>query len=316
MKLLYLKKIIKETNLFDEELYISIYQDVKLSGMDPIYHYLTYGYKEGRIPSLKFNPKSYIETYQDVKQSGINPLLHYILYGKNEGRKAFEDFNIKSIQFKDDILEALYKEEKLILGGFKNRSGAADIYFDIASVFFYEDYKFLNVGNESVIDIGANICDSSIYFALNGARRVIALEPQPVLYNTGCNNIRLNNLDDKIVLLNAGYGEVKINKNFKISIGNASGDLSVYSLKRLIEEFNIDEGILKIDCEGCEYNLLEESEEILKKFKQIQIEYHYGYNDLKKKLEDCGFSVNVTEPVSFKSDSDIKLGYLYASIAS
>ena len=34
------------------------------------------------------------------------------------------------------------------------------------------------------------------------------------------------------------------------------------------------------DCEGCEYNLLNEDCDILKKFKRIQLEYHHGYNKL------------------------------------
>jgi hypothetical protein len=42
---------------------------------------------------------------------------------------------------------------------------------DIGSVFIKEEYKFLNVENETVIDIGANIGDSAIYFILNSNSR-------------------------------------------------------------------------------------------------------------------------------------------------
>ncbi len=52
-----------------------------------------------------------------------------------------------------------------------------------------------------------------------------------------------------------------------------------------------------MDCEGCEYDVIKStSDEILKKFSHIQIEYHLGYFDLKKKLENCGFDVTVTKP--------------------
>ena len=40
----------------------------------------------------------------------------------------------------------------------------------IGDVFGLEEYGFLKVENEIVIDIGANIGDTSIYFALNNAK--------------------------------------------------------------------------------------------------------------------------------------------------
>jgi len=57
-----------------------------------------------------------------------------------------------------------------------------------------------------VVDIGASIGDSSIYFALNGASYVIALEPYPYTFNLAVKNVKVNNLNDKIKILNAGYG--------------------------------------------------------------------------------------------------------------
>jgi predicted RNA methylase len=45
-------------------------------------------------------------------------------------------------------------------------------------------YRFLRVEGKIVIDIGVNIADSSIYFALKGADKVIAIEPFPRNYET------------------------------------------------------------------------------------------------------------------------------------
>ena len=54
---------------------------------------------------------------------------------------------------------------------------------------------------------------------------------------------------------------------------------------------------MKIDCEGCEYGVLLKANDLdLRKFEQIQIEYHYGYLNLKEKLEDAGFKVNKKWP--------------------
>lgn len=83
------KEIIKRSGLFDEEFYLSMYEDVKLNNMNPIEHYLIFGWKEGRYPSLKFDTKFYLDYYTDVRNSGMNPLLHYIIYGRKEGRDTF-----------------------------------------------------------------------------------------------------------------------------------------------------------------------------------------------------------------------------------
>jgi hypothetical protein len=46
---------------------------------------------------------------------------------------------------------------------------------NVYDVFYDEDYRFLlPVENKIVVDVGANIADSSIYFTHNGAKQVIA----------------------------------------------------------------------------------------------------------------------------------------------
>jgi glycosyltransferase involved in cell wall biosynthesis len=62
------------TNCFDEEYYLNQYEDVRDSGINPLYHYLTSGYKEHRNPSVAFDSFYYMEQY-GVDQC---PLLHYI----------------------------------------------------------------------------------------------------------------------------------------------------------------------------------------------------------------------------------------------
>jgi len=50
---------------------------------------------------------------------------------------------------------------------------------DLADVFGSEEFKSMNFLNKIVLDIGANIGDSSIYFATLGAKKVMAVEPFP-----------------------------------------------------------------------------------------------------------------------------------------
>lgn len=80
-------KAIKTNKLFNVGFYLKNYEDVQLSGMDPIIHYIYYGFKEGRKPNSSFDGFSYLEKNIDVKKSNMNPLIHYALYGIKEGRK-------------------------------------------------------------------------------------------------------------------------------------------------------------------------------------------------------------------------------------
>jgi len=189
--------------------------------------------------------------------------------------------------------------------------------------------------NEIVVDIGANIGDSPIYFALNKAKHVIALEPYPYLFNLANQNIKVNNLNDKITILNFGYGKeseiVKVPEKREEMTGlvlvssNKGKEVKLYSLKMLINEFDIKEAVLKMDCEGCEYNILNEDDNVLKKFKRIVLEFHYGYKNIESKLRNAGFSTKILvinkssgkEP-SLKSmalkNNDYTYGILYAEL--
>ncbi len=71
---------------FDRQHYWQSYADVAASGMDPVQHYLEFGWKEGRNPSPGFNTVHYLARNADVEASGVNPFYHYLKYGQAEGR--------------------------------------------------------------------------------------------------------------------------------------------------------------------------------------------------------------------------------------
>ena len=81
-------RLIRASELFDEEWYVRKNPDVKAAGMDPAEHYLLFGGFELRDPGPEFSSRWYLERYGDVKSAGINPLVHYIRHGKREGRVA------------------------------------------------------------------------------------------------------------------------------------------------------------------------------------------------------------------------------------
>lgn len=78
--------LINKSKLFDNEYYLYFNNDVRLAGVDPLSHYLQFGYRENRRPSLLFDQDYYTSVYPDVRVSGINPLLHYLNFGIKENR--------------------------------------------------------------------------------------------------------------------------------------------------------------------------------------------------------------------------------------
>jgi FkbM family methyltransferase len=193
---------------------------------------------------------------------------------------------------------------------------------DLFNIFYEKDYNFLPVKDRVVIDIGANIADSSIYFAMIGAKKVIALEPFPKNFEVAQKNITLNGFNDKIELLNAGCcgGQSKDMvldasangvgcQSMQSSLGS---NIHFYTLRELINKYNIDSpAVLKIDCEGCEYDIiLSNGRTMLDKFSHIQVEYHHGFRDLKKHLVDANFEVSHTNP---KYENGMEIGWIYAT---
>ena len=74
-------KIIRESGLFDHAWYLRQNADVAKAGLDPLDHYMRYGYIEGRNPSPSFDSAAYIRRNPDVARSALNPLTHYLRSG-------------------------------------------------------------------------------------------------------------------------------------------------------------------------------------------------------------------------------------------
>ncbi len=100
---------IKKNNLFDEEFYLSNYKDVKASGMNPIIHYIIYGYKEGKDPNKDFDGVYYSHKYGDALSSKLSPLVHYSLYGLQENREYKLDKNLFPIIPYEKVVNILKK---------------------------------------------------------------------------------------------------------------------------------------------------------------------------------------------------------------
>jgi len=153
----------------------------------------------------------------------------------------------------------------------------------IAENLIYEQYKILDVSNKDVVDVGAALGDTAIYFALKGAKHVYAFEPYPYSYNIAKKNIKLNHLEGKITLLNEGCGKsgfITIKEDYEnadsMDLKNfkEGKKIRIVSLDEIVKRFNLAHAALKVDCEGCEYDLiLNASDKALKAFDQIIMEY-------------------------------------------
>lgn len=163
-------------------------------------------------------------------------------------------------------------------------------------------YENLSLKNKVIIDVGACTGDTSVYFALKGAKKVIAIEPFVKNFEILKKNIDENKLGDKIIPFLSACGssnkEITIDPNFQSGMRSVLHESStgikipMISLEEIVKKFDVDDAILKLDCEGCEYEIiLNADNSILQHFTDIQVEYHNGYKNLRQKLLGAGFEV-------------------------
>jgi len=185
------------------------------------------------------------------------------------------------------------------VGGFWLRGNVRfrHTYRSILEVFDYGEYESSNVEGRVVVDVGAYVGNSAIYFALKGAKRVIAIEPHPSAFAEMLDNIKLNNLEDVVVPVNAGLasrpGKVCVEDSDvsdTLVIYHRPGDcpnaVPAVTLGELINKFGVDpnDAVIKMDCEGCEYDVILNDYEHVKLFKELILEYHSNVNKLLKVL--------------------------------
>jgi hypothetical protein len=62
----------------DQAWYLAIYPDVAAAGMDPVHHYLRFGWREGRDPRSDFSTRGYLAVHEELARTGQNPFIHYL----------------------------------------------------------------------------------------------------------------------------------------------------------------------------------------------------------------------------------------------
>jgi len=195
---------------------------------------------------------------------------------------------------------------------------------------FYTRYGVPIQDGWIVVDIGAAIGDFSIYAAYGNPHAVIyAYEPLPGSYQLLLKNLRLNGIENVLPFQEAVWshsGDLLLDLSAREPLKVTSGKISaVYvktecvtvpslSLKDLLIREKIDKiNLLKLDCEGAEYEILMKTpSDVLKRIERIVMEYHdlseaQHHKVLVSFLEDEGYrvlwKVNVVHA---------NIGYLYA----
>ena len=172
-------------------------------------------------------------------------------------------------------------------------------------VFCKHDYG-TDFAGKNIIDIGANIGTFSLFVALKGAKKIVAIEPGQEAFDTFKRSIAANNLQNVITPIFAAatahdgdsmHFPTRSSPNNTANENEHSIAIHTVSLATIIQShFTAPIDLLKIDCEGGEYDILyNATEATLKLIKQIRMELHGAAKDkeaLLRHLQKKGFHLD------------------------
>jgi FkbM family methyltransferase len=189
---------------------------------------------------------------------------------------------------------------------------------DLCSLFEIQvrgDYGF-DFTDQNIVDIGAGNGDSTVHFATRGARRVLAVEPNPRSADLARRNLELNSCLDRVTLIQAavtsGASSVEMSFGPRYSTGHfesvappTTDQVRGIPINALLNDVGVV-NLLKIDIEGTEYELLEAiAPKHWEKIAAVWMEFHQGLKTLPTMFESRGFTVTAT--------ADAEQGLLHAS---
>jgi len=167
-----------------------------------------------------------------------------------------------------------------------------DLYV-LHETFDYEVYKPTgSIAGKVVVDVGASFGDTAVYFSRLGAR-VYGFEPVPAVFNRAIENLRLNDCEGQVVLVNAAIGvstssEVEVSNSERV---DRSAGFSLMRKRQTIPSGSVQSvrvpirtlaevtgslkvHLLKMDCEGSEYDIILRDYESVRKFEEVIVEWH------------------------------------------
>ncbi len=196
----------------------------------------------------------------------------------------------------------------------------AQKYVPLEEIFIKQEYRWLYQRikpGTTLIDIGAYVGDSSIYFSFNPkVRSIYAYELVYKNYKEAKANLNHLGLLGRVTLENAGIDGVsrtivsdsEHGVDSGASIENMSRSTGTHRtrIRSLVEILKGKKNVaIKSDAEGAEHRMLQNAN--LSEVYVIQMEYHNGVQNLAALLKKKGFRVRTEE----KSDRPGE-GYLFA----
>ena len=252
-------------------------------------------FKFNVIHNVEVKFKGSNETVYLNKNSVINDLMGMLQYQDNI-TSEFIDF-INALNSKNKIISWAggnifnYTEVDL--------SNTHVVFFEYFNRGYWSDFE-IDYKNRCVIDVGSHIGDSCLYFAANGAN-VYAFEPVKYLYDYSLKLKDINpELSDNMHFFNKGVSDksgilsIESMDSTSAYLKNDKYDVEVTTIEDILNDYNIQPDILKMDCEGCEFNII--LNEDLSDFNDIIFEHHSkivgkDYNLLIDKLKSEGFKI-------------------------
>lgn len=203
-------------------------------------------------------------------------------------------------------------------------------------------YEINNKKKDIVLDVGMNIGDATLYFLKNtNVKKVYAFEPFKKTFDDAQKNLKEYLGDERLEMFQFGLSNVNEIRKIGFNEGMTCGQSTVVHIRdnvyqtylksalidkaneklELIEVKNVSEVfapiisqhpecniILKMDCEGEEYGVMEELMKtgLLADIDFIMMEWHYkGKESILKYLKQAGFSY-------WCSDKSSEMGLIYA----
>lgn len=265
-----------------------------------------------------FNPKPNHMIKKTLKKIVDN--LGYVIFKKKAIRFTGAKFGVNAPILQDGIsyikqLESKFKKISIVqhLEGFIIDIDKYRLYiktteelFILKEILVDDCYNFIASKPTIVFDVGMNIGIASIFFASKSkVEKIFSFEPVPATFKQGLENFELNSsIRHKILAHNFGLS-IKdhdtfftFNSKYKGSVGcinaksivndkkhNSSIAVKLKEIKNqfseIIKESPTIDFVLKMDCEGGEYELIPalNEEGLLSKFRIIMLEYHKGEHE-------------------------------------
>ena len=194
--------------------------------------------------------------------------------------------------------------------------------------FVRKEFAAFDVRDAVVIDVGANIGDTALYFIAQGAYRVLAYEPFAETADVAARNISANGIGERVELHRVGIAGARASRfagydplqphlaSTASSAGLQKGaEVNLIALTEAVDRARSVAGVdhpivLKVDCEGCEGEIFTEDLRDLDGVTTAIVETHSDRlkGQVAARLEAMGFKTRITSEVPALSTAVIVSG--------